>query len=120
MYFYVKIYKKFFLTAYQSNCPVISWSILKVWSVQNPHIPDPYTKLTPQKPRIPVLLRPEPVQHIGAEAAVNGDAFVDFVFTGVMEIDHQDAVFVEPGAVLFVVSDEPLGENAVVFIQRKG
>lgn len=88
--------------------------------IQNPHILNPHTKLTPQKSRIPVLLRPEPVQHIGAEAAVNGNAFVGFIFPFVAEVDHQDAVFVEPDAVLFVVTDEPLGEDAVVLIQRKG
>ena len=88
--------------------------------IQNPHILNPHTKLTPQKPRIPVFLRPEPVQHVGAEAAVYGYAFVGLIFPFVAEVDHQDAVFVEPGAVLFMVADEPLGDNAVVLIEGKG
>lgn len=99
---------------------VISLLVIAAQSIQHPHIPDPHTKLAPQKPRIPVLLRPEPVQYISIEAAVNGDAFVSLIFPFITEVDHQDPVFVEPGAVLFVVSDEPLGEKAVVLIHRKG
>ena len=67
-----------------------------------------------------MLLRPEAVQHIGAEAAVDGNAFVSLIFPFITEVDHQDAVFVEAGAVLFVVADKPLGEKAVVLIHRKG
>lgn len=72
--------------------------------------------------RIAVFLGPKTIQYVLGQAAVNRHAFIDFALIAfVVEVDHQNVVLEEAVPFLFLaIVDEPMGNDAVVFVQRQG